>query len=92
MREIRLSGSEGGARCNPMLLPLSLPTSCRGTEFERFFKGTVAVLGVNLYSRGDDWNATKEPWKHAITAFNLLLTVGGEWERERGEMPVIKVN
>ena len=59
---------------------------------ERFFKGKVTVLGVNLYSRGDDWNATKEPWKHAITAFNLLLTVGGEWERERIEMPVIKVN
>jgi len=59
---------------------------------ERFFKGRITVLGVNLYSRGDDWNATDERWEHAIKAFNLLLQSDEEWERERPEMPVIKVN
>ena len=41
---------------------------------ERFSKGrdTVTVLGLNLFSRGDDWHATKDHWKHAITAFSLL--------------------
>jgi hypothetical protein len=47
---------------------------------------------VNLYSRGDYWNATRERWKHAITAFSRLLKANEEWERERIEMPVIKVN
>jgi hypothetical protein len=50
------------------------------------------VLGVNLYSRGDDWNATKKHWKYAIEAFEHLLRNDEEWERERPEMPVIKVN
>lgn len=59
---------------------------------ERFFRGKVTVLGVNLYSRGDDWNATKQRWRYAIEAFELLLKDDQHWERERIEMPVIEVN
>lgn len=60
---------------------------------ERFFDGRVTVLGVNLYSRGDDWNATAEKrWKFAIEAFERLLELDEQWDREREEMPVIKVN
>lgn len=60
---------------------------------ERFFDGRVTVLGVNFYSRGDDWKATQKRWKYAIEAFESLLeNPQEEWERKRPEMPVIKVN
>jgi hypothetical protein len=59
---------------------------------ERFFGGRVTVLGVNLYSRGDDWNAIPKRWKYAIRAFRQLLRHDEQWERERIEMPIIKVN
>lgn len=59
---------------------------------ERFFGGRLTVLGLNLYSRGDDWNATSKRWKHAIEAFESLLKHNEEWVRERAGMPLIKVN
>ena len=59
---------------------------------ERFFGGRLTVLGLNLYSRGDDWNANPKRWKHAIEAFESLLKNTEEWERERVGMPLIKVN
>lgn len=59
---------------------------------ERFLDGRVTVLGVNLYSRGDDWSATSKRWRHAIQAFESLLTHDEQWTRERPEMPLIKVN
>jgi hypothetical protein len=61
---------------------------------ERLFDGRVTVLGMNLYLRGDDWNATKHRWKHAIDAFEQLLANPLAWRanRERHEMPIIRVN
>lgn len=61
---------------------------------ERFVDGkrTVTVLSVNLYSRGDDWNAIENPWQFAIQAFEDVRATPREWGRERPEMSVLKVN
>jgi hypothetical protein len=80
----------GGARdshwAQPGLAAIAVERFRRG-------RGTVTVLGLNLYSRGDDWNATARRWKYAIEAFESLLEPPYvEWERERPDMPVIKVN
>ena len=53
----------------------------------------VTVVGLNLYSRGDDSNATSKRWSHASTAFlNLLSGHDGAWERRRPYMPILEVN
>tara|TARA_R110002096_G_scaffold168538_10_gene339404 strand:+ start:2011 stop:2739 length:729 start_codon:yes stop_codon:yes gene_type:complete len=49
----------------------------------------VTVVGANLYSRGDDWNATKKRWQYAVEAFLLL---DEHWERKRVGMPILQVN
>ena len=61
---------------------------------ERLFGGRVTVLGMNLYLRGDDWNATRHRWKYAGEAFESLLANPLTWRdrRERHEMPIIRVN
>ena len=68
------------------------PPGLAAIAVERFFGGRLTVLGLNLYSRGDDWNANPKRWKHAIEAFESLLKNNEQWERERPEMPLIKVN
>jgi hypothetical protein len=59
---------------------------------ERFLGGRVTALTLNLYLRGDDWKALPKHWKYAIEAFESLIEHDEQWERERPEMPVIKVN
>ena len=61
---------------------------------ERFFGARVTVLGMNLYLRGDDWNATEHRWRYAVEAFENLLANPLTWreKRERHEMPIIRVN
>lgn len=66
---------------------------------ERVWDGTkmVTVLGMNLYLRGDDWNADtvkENRWKWAGDAFQTLLDSPFTWreKRERTEMPITQVN
>jgi hypothetical protein len=58
---------------------------------------TVTVLSMNLYLRGDDWNAVSvkpQRWTWAGDAFQTLLDSPFTWrdKRERTEMPITQVN